>query len=662
MDNQLWSQVLATMPGQPPIEEGGYFNPSAAPGYTGKPVNVPGVGAVTWLWNGGGWEPDILDPTSRTMQVLSSTSDGGITARTVPYGDGSFMGAVKDLLPVAAVALGGPMLGGSLQGLSAASAASSGYAEGWSGAAGAGVDPSISSWGSGILTSPEVSSTVQQATGTPLVSTTGSTVNPSLFGPSSATGQTNPLPYDSIQQSIDSISGIGTGPNLGQGVNDLANIGSATVGPMAGLSPSLAGLTDLPQGVSDALVKAAQTGGIPPTSFSSSGGLLDTLSKVLGGGGTNGKGLNNTLSGLLGAYTNNQNAGKLADALKAAADKADPFSAQRAQYQDQFKSMATNPDLFKTDAGTKLNSMINDPNTMTNPYGTKLQGMIADPNTFKNPYGDQLTSAIQDPNYFNNPFGTRLQQMINDPSTFQNKYGTEAGKMMQDPSYFINNPMMKSLRDNALNSTQARLAAQLGGDQGSLSARDALDQSVLAAQAPSLQNYFNSLVNGDTNTNQNTNSFLSMLSGANSNSNTTKGNFLNTLSGANQYTLQNVLDQMKSLGTMDIGTNANTTNYMQNLNSTNANQNNNTMSFMNAIGNAAGANTNPYGAGLLSSKAADSNYNATANVNGDIGKTLDTIPNFLSGLNNLFGSSNGTSTGTSSAPVGGITDYLKSLF
>ena len=58
---------------------------------------------------------------------------------------------------------------------------------------------------------------------------------------------------------------------------------------------------------------------------------------------------NDVIKGLLGAYFSSQQAKDLQDAITQAAGKADPFAAQRPQYQQQFSNLTTSPSSFFED-------------------------------------------------------------------------------------------------------------------------------------------------------------------------------------------------------------------------------------------------------------------------------------------------------------------------
>ena len=83
-------------------------------------VQVPGLGIVTFFSDGRVVLGDSTSPSGETW--LTKGSNGEIAQEQQAKGDTSFMGAIKDLLPAAAVAFGGPMVGSYLSGLSGAGA------------------------------------------------------------------------------------------------------------------------------------------------------------------------------------------------------------------------------------------------------------------------------------------------------------------------------------------------------------------------------------------------------------------------------------------------------------------------------------------------------------------------------------------------------------
>lgn len=103
-----------------------------------QPVNIPGLGLVTFQDAGGKLEAAVLDPASRTMKVLSPDSEGGVAARDVAYGKNEtvFSSMAKTVAPMAAVIGGGALLGGafpSIYGGVGAGAAGGGSAAGGGG-------------------------------------------------------------------------------------------------------------------------------------------------------------------------------------------------------------------------------------------------------------------------------------------------------------------------------------------------------------------------------------------------------------------------------------------------------------------------------------------------------------------------------------------------
>ena len=133
-----WADIQRFMPPMPPVSEAtGAPDPNLVPLAQRKPVNIPGIGEVDWGWTGSEWEPRVLDPESKTMVVLSPGPNGEVTGKTGAYGDSSLGNALAELAPVAAVALGGPMIGGLMSGAGALAPFTGATAAGTAGTAGA---------------------------------------------------------------------------------------------------------------------------------------------------------------------------------------------------------------------------------------------------------------------------------------------------------------------------------------------------------------------------------------------------------------------------------------------------------------------------------------------------------------------------------------------
>jgi len=412
------------------------------------------------------------------------------------------------------------------------------------------------------------------------------------------------------------------------------------------------------------------------------GGLASTIGKLLfGNGGTGANGLApgiinaltgsspntanssplmNALAGALGAYGSNNASNTIADAYKYGIDQANPFASQRAGYQAQLAGMPvnpsnpygtelqnqiSNPNLFQNAYRTEAEKRIADPNLFKNPYGTTLEGMISNPNLFNNEYLQKLSAKTSDPNLYNNPFTTAAEGMANNPASMTNQYGVEAGRMISDPSYFLNNPMMSNLRDVTMNATQRQLAAQLGGDQGSIGARDTLNKQLMAAQTPTAMNYFQNLSSSDIGARNAANSyFQSLLSGGNqANANTT--NYLNTLSNTGQGINQNLSQYMGTLNNANLGTNSNMSSYLNNLfgasnqanqntnqylgtlSNANSNANNTGLGYYQAMQTNAGANVSPNTAGQLAGQGGQAVAGQNQQTYGNLGGILNQLGN-----------------------------------
>lgn len=141
--------------------------------------------------------------------------------------------------------------------------------------------------------------------------------------------------------------GLGGGGSLiSSGLGGLGNVlGSIAGGGVSGLG----GLTDILQTI------GGNTGGLEfgtggeGSIWSSIGKLLGTAGQTLGGAQGAQSGLSpllKLLGGGLEWYQSGQNADKLAEAIKAASEKADPFASQRPFYQDMLKQSYSDPNFF----------------------------------------------------------------------------------------------------------------------------------------------------------------------------------------------------------------------------------------------------------------------------------------------------------------------------
>lgn len=162
--------------------------------------------------------------------------------------------------------------------------------------------------------------------------TGGAGVLDSMYG--QATGYGN-LSQAELAQIIES----GTAGSAGASLEGLAGIGSGggleglisgTVGSNVGTTLANVGSTVLNQA----------TGG--------------AVGGTTAGGGSGGTGnyqfpWDNVIGGLIGQYFNNQNQKDLVSALNAATAAADPFAAQRPQYQQQFSQLTSSPSNFFAD-------------------------------------------------------------------------------------------------------------------------------------------------------------------------------------------------------------------------------------------------------------------------------------------------------------------------
>ena len=405
------------------------------------------------------------------------------------------------------------------------------------------------------------------------------------------------------------------------------NINATTGMPSPGIASTIGNLL---------FGNGSQTGAINPA--------LSSLAKQLGidpallGSNNNSGPLMNALAGALGAYGSNQASNTIADAYKYGIDQANPFASQRGQYQQQLANMPINP---SNPYGNKLQKQIANPNLFQNQYGTELQKQMANPNLFNNPYGNTLQGMMKNPNLFNNQYQTAAQKMASDPNFGSNQYGTEAGRMISDPSYFLNNPMMSNLRDVTMNTTQRQLAAQLGGDQGSIGARDTLNKQLMAAQTPTAMNYFQGLSNADVGTRNSLANYFQSLAGSGNQANQNTTSYMNTLSNANLGTNQNTSNYLSTLSNANLGTNQNTTNYLNTLSGANTNANNTGLGYYNAMQTNAGANISPTGIANTALAGGTQVAGQNQQTYGNLGSILNQLGNgqnspLASLYNNLF--------------------------
>lgn len=160
------------------------------------------------------------------------------------------------------------------------------------------------------------------------------------------------------------------------------------------------------------------------------------LSSMFGGSGTSAMGgyqfpWGQAIGSLVGAYRANKSAETLAEAMKYAADRADPFYSQRPQYQAQlpgamqdYRDKADYYDRGYNELSGRLDSGFN-----------KMQG------EYRTQYNDAARGYQTG---FDSLFGEQQAQ----------------NKRMQDPNYWNKDSLLAGLNDMAVNDTSRKLASQ----------------------------------------------------------------------------------------------------------------------------------------------------------------------------------------------------------
>lgn len=268
----------------------------------------------------------------------------------------------------------------------------------------------------------------------------------------------------------------------------------------------------------------------------------------------------------IGAYGANQNAKTLSDAMRYAADKADPFASQRPQYQAElpgamqsYRDLASSKDAGYADLSGRLDRGFNE-----------MQGQ----------YRDQYNTAA-----------TGYQKGFDD---LWSKIQAE-NTQMRDPNYWNNDSLLAGLNDMAVNDTSRKLASQGYNMSGNVPMEVA--QRLQQNNASYVPKFIDTITN-----NQNVS-----LGGYNTNTNTQLG-------------------QLNQNANTNLGAyNTNAGNQLQGYNNNSRNALDASFNNMRQTGTYAGGEVNPGAAGNIAMEGAKAGYNANNQMYGNLGAGLQSV-------------------------------------
>ncbi len=327
------------------------------------------------------------------------------------------------------------------------------------------------------------------------------------------------------------------------------------------------------------------------------------LQNVLSSGMDWGK-IISTGGSLLGSYLS----GKAAeDAANQAAQMADPFASQRAQYQARLPGML---DQF----GNRSNRFIRDADKFNEQYQNKYHRFQRDYrgeyDQFKHQYRNQYDNFLKDFNRERNQFNQGYQTQYND-------FRGTLDQMFDDPNYWANNSLLTGLNQNAINDTSRELASRgynmSGNEQMEIAQRLQNNNAQFAGQQQqNYTNYAGQFLNSYANQGLGSlNSFGTNRLGALNSFGETGTNRLNNFSNTGIASLNN-------FSTTGMNQQSNYLNYL-----------NNQLGAINTVGNFAGANvSDPARAGYLYQQG---QQNAQANWNNMWGNAGILANQFFSG-------------------------------
>jgi len=287
------------------------------------------------------------------------------------------------------------------------------------------------------------------------------------------------------------------------------------------------------------------------------------------------------VAGGLGAYGSSQAGKDIADAMRYAVDKADPFSSQRGQYQQML------PGLLDKQQGL-LDSFGQESKTQN-------QNFLDQYNTFKNSYNDL--------------FGQYQNQYNQERNKFDEEFAGQYGQfrrtldqMFSDPNYWANNSLLSGLNKNAINDTSRAMASRgynmSGNEINAIGNRLQNNNANFAGQQQqNYTNYANSMLGNYGQTG------LGSLNSLSQNNQNALGNFSNT-----------GLNSLQQYGT-------NSQNYLNNL----YNQSQGQANMSNQVGGWAGAGFGPGAAGLIASQGGQAAANQNNQMYGNLGTVFQSI-------------------------------------